>query len=94
MTLSDKTLFTEIPSVCCQRTGATGCVCSRKEQVVRLYAAGGGSRAFTPEERAHLVDDADHAGEGYYNAAEIAAKTDQELASATLHAWGLYAQSQ
>lgn len=59
-----------------------------------MYAAGRGTRPFTPQERANLVDDADHAGEGYYSAAELAAKSDQELASATLHAWGLYAQSQ
>lgn len=92
--MSDPTLFADIAAECCQGPTATGCVCSPKEQVVRMYAAGRGSRPLTPQERANLVDDADHAGEGYYSAAELAATSDQELASATLHAWGLYAQSQ
>lgn len=61
---------------------------------MRLYASGKAPRAFMADERAHLVDDADHAGEGYYNQPELEAMNDQELAAATLHAWGMYAQSQ
>jgi hypothetical protein len=87
-------LFDGIPDLCCQGTGHAPCVCNRKEQVVRLYAAGQGARPFTAEERAQLVDDADHAGEGYYSHAELEAMKDQELAAATLHAWGMYTQGQ
>ncbi len=92
--MSDPTLLADIPAECCQGPEAPGCVCTRKEQVVRMYAAGRGTRPFTPQERTALIDDADYAGEGYYSKDELAAKSDEDLASATLHAWGLYAQSQ
>jgi len=87
-------LFSGIPDLCCQGAGHPTCVCTRKEQVVRLYASGKQLRAFTADERANLVDDADRAGEGYYNQPELEAMNDQELAAATLHAWVLYVQSQ
>lgn len=85
-------LFEDLPNSCvCGVDG--GCVCSRKEQVVRLYASGKGTRAFTKEEREDLVSDANHAGEGFYNQTELETMNDQELAFATLNAWRMYVQS-
>lgn len=81
------------PRLCCMGDCAR-CVCSHKEMVVRQYAAGGTPpRPFTAEEREALVSDADWAGEGFYNRSELEAMSDQDLASATLNAWRMYAQS-
>jgi len=45
------------------------------------------------EERAFLVEDADHCGEGFYQSAELEMMSDKDLASAALNAWGMYVKS-
>lgn len=89
-------LFADIeidPQLCCMG-GRARCVCSEKEIAVRQYAGGGTPpRPLTAEERRLLVSDADWAGEGHYSRDELEAMSDQDLASATLNAWRMYART-
>ena len=60
--------------------------------MVRSNCSGRWPRPLTPAERENLVDDAKHAGEGYYNSAKVEAMTDAALAGTTRAAWDAYTQ--
>lgn len=86
--------FNDISFVCCRGPVDPGyCVCSRDESTLRRYAAGEQLRPMRKDEREWCVDQADYAGEGYYNQAKLETMSDQDLASATLNAWKMYASS-
>lgn len=87
-------IFHDISFVCCSGQADTGyCVCTREESTLRRYSAGETLRPMTGDEREWCVDEADRAGEGYYNKAELSAMDDEALADAVLNAWNMYVQS-
>jgi len=86
--------FGDISFVCCRGPVDTGyCLCSRDESTLRRYSAGEILRPMTAEERAWCVDEADRAGEGYYNSEELTGRNDKDLAGAVLNAWNMYVRS-
>ena len=87
-----RTLFADIGTDRCQGEYCEVCTCSTKQRIVRSNCSGRWARPLTPAERENLVDDAKHAGEGYYNSAELEAMTVAALAGTTLNAWSAYTQ--
>ena len=85
-----RTLFADIGTDRCQGEHCEVCICSTKQRIVCSNCSGRRPRPLTPTE--NLVDDANHAGEGYYNSAELEAMTDAALAGTTRNAWSAYTQ--
>lgn len=84
-------IFPGIVATCCM--GWENCVCGNEERVIRGYVRGEVTIPMTEAQREYCISTADWAGEGYYNAKELSEMNDQELASALLNAWHMYAQS-
>ena len=87
-----RTLFADIGTDRCQGEYCEVCTCSTKQRIVRSSCAGRWPKPLTPAEPENLVDGASHAGEGYYNSAELEAMTGAALAGTTLNAWSAYTQ--
>lgn len=82
----------QLPCHCFDIQEQQPCVCSQRELVLRHYAYSNYDRPMTKEERQWCIEEADSAGEGYYNETELQGMTDKKLAYAVLNAWNMYVQ--
>lgn len=69
------------------------CICTHDERVIRGYVRGEITLPMTEQQREYCISTADWAAEGHFNRKELSEMNDQELATALLDAWHMYAQS-
>ena len=82
------------PSAKCDCDPEGNFVCGDEEHALRLISSGDWPHGpMTPEQRKWCIQEADSAGEGSWNEAELGNLNDQELANALLRAWLDYARS-
>ena len=84
--------FQDSPCVCAP--AGEGCACGHEERALRNIT----NRTWphgpmTPKQRAWCVQEADSAGEGSYDPADLVAQSDRDLAADTLQAWNDYVRS-